>query len=969
VRIRPILSFTSLCLSRKRLLVLLSISLLLTSVSTFHTIVVRQSSLSSVVDYRCRSSFLPVAKKQNRQQLWIGQFGIQRQSTFQLFFDVAVSLAVANNDQSLQNDANSSQYQQIPESKLRFGSIPTPSLTPTSINPYATTNIQLPPWISRYYDSSTVQNDDEQFDINLDFSDNGIELGSWSSTNRGLRCVDKELQNFEFSLVEHYGLSPVDVKDIVDTMILSAANAASASISSPYIITSNRNELDVQRGLLLGLIDLLNLVLDNLSHETYSHTTILKPSKEILLATIIHYIECTSAQFQGTTTIIKEVLFRRQEISATINGGTQQQQNQKLPQSLDVHVSDNICEMVDFGLCLPSSVDTTQLGQRQMSAFSNDLSDTVVIETVADLQNTAQPVIVLNPSMDDGKASSYHDIVTNPIDDRLTNSSSLTEVQSIVANAARLKRAEILIQALSSERDGTDNNHLSVLSSNEAKQIRGLLLTSSDDWRALAIRCIACLFRLEGIVAEPDSSTMELYHLPGVNEYQTLGNRRTPEIVRTAREALRVYATLAAQLGLHRLKSKIENRAFQILYRRQYATVQQLYTSGTDQNEYLQTASTLLKQQIEQVLSQDSVLMSQVESIHVHARVKEPYSFWRKLLKTKRMKSNSQRKLLGSTDITSTIPCTAPISQDVTGNATSCVNDVAHASLDTTRTQYNQTFLSMSDVHDTVAVRVVLQARKWSPDESRDVTDTRDAILCYYVQRILMYAWPSTSDSRVKDYILHPKPNGYRSLHYTGEYQFVLSNQRMSFPFEIQIRSKHMHETAEFGGAKHWDYKLNYSAEDSLETVGADQNSNYRLHSDNIDDIYSSSLDEVRRKGSNVSIVMYNVSQQIKQQSYVDALNDFRQNIASHLVYIFTVTNKHNSLYDKESNLRRSGNQQGASLLSFPIHSTVQDVLLFVCRFSETNVTTSHYPTVLRNGRLADMSDKVHNGDILIIQP
>ncbi|MFN4355248.1 RelA/SpoT family protein [Parvibaculum sp.] len=70
---------------------------------------------------------------------------------------------------------------------------------------------------------------------------------------------------------------------------------------------------------------------------------------------------------------------------------------------------------------------------------------------------------------------------------------------------------------------------------------------------------------------------------------------------------------------------------------------------------------------------------------------------------------------------------------------------------------------------------------------------------CYRALGVLHTAWPMVP-GRFKDYISTQKANGYRSLHTT-----IIGPQKKRA--EVQVRTRKMHEVAEYGIAAHWLYK------------------------------------------------------------------------------------------------------------------------------------------------------------------
>ena len=70
---------------------------------------------------------------------------------------------------------------------------------------------------------------------------------------------------------------------------------------------------------------------------------------------------------------------------------------------------------------------------------------------------------------------------------------------------------------------------------------------------------------------------------------------------------------------------------------------------------------------------------------------------------------------------------------------------------------------------------------------------------CYHALGVIHDSYTPLQE-RIKDYIAQPKSNGYQSLHTT-----VFGPGRQLY--EVQIRTREMHQTAEYGIAAHWLYK------------------------------------------------------------------------------------------------------------------------------------------------------------------
>lgn len=97
--------------------------------------------------------------------------------------------------------------------------------------------------------------------------------------------------------------------------------------------------------------------------------------------------------------------------------------------------------------------------------------------------------------------------------------------------------------------------------------------------------------------------------------------------------------------------------------------------------------------------------------------------------------------------------------------------------------------LPFSEIFDILAVRIIFEPK----------TEDSENIDCFNIYLRLTQLYKSHPE-RFRDWIAHPKANGYKALHVT-----LMSKQGKWI--EVQIRSKEMNEVAEHGFAAHWKYK------------------------------------------------------------------------------------------------------------------------------------------------------------------
>lgn len=244
----------------------------------------------------------------------------------------------------------------------------------------------------------------------------------------------------------------------------------------------------------------------------------------------------------------------------------------------------------------------------------------------------------------------------------------------------------------------------------QAENFKKLLLTMSDDIRVILIKIADRLHNM-----------------------RTLGSLRPSKQYKIAGETLYIYAPLANRLGLHRIKTELENLSFKYEHPEIYAEIEKkLQATAAQRDEMFRAFTEPMRAQLDKMGLKYRIL----------ARVKSIYSIWSKMQ-------------------TKHVP--------------------------------------FEEIYDLLAVRIVFEPH----NQEEELNDCFDI----YVSISKIY---KPHPDRLRDWVSHPKANGYQALHVTlmgHDGQWI----------EVQIRSERMNDVAEQGFAAHWKYKEGGGSEDEGE--------------------------------------------------------------------------------------------------------------------------------------------------------
>lgn len=387
-------------------------------------------------------------------------------------------------------------------------------------------------------------------------------------------------------------------------------------------------------------------------------------------------------------------------------------------------------------------------------------------------------------------AGILHDV----IDDTTESLKSIEEqfgndVASLVSCVSKLSYINQLLR-----RHRQKNTDGSTLTSEEANNLRAMLLGMVDDPRVVLIKLSDRLHNMRTIYALP-----------------------IPKAEAVAQETLAVWCSLASRLGVWALKAELEDLCFAVLQPQVFQKIRSELTSmwnSTNKDKSMRRSSIrsdLLAstKEVHATSTHDLSSSKNQEEPNMEDLLQAVLPF--DLFLDRGRRSDFLNNLQSSSEaskkpkivddaavaLTSLAACEEELQQELL--ITTSYIPGMEVTLSSRLKSLYSIYCKMERKH--VGIRQVYDARAL-----RVIVGDKNGALhgpavrsCYSILDIVHRLW-TPIDGEFDDYIINPKGSGYQSLH-------TAVQASDSSPLEVQIRTQRMHEYAEYGLAAHWLYK------------------------------------------------------------------------------------------------------------------------------------------------------------------
>ncbi|MEO6063131.1 MAG: bifunctional (p)ppGpp synthetase/guanosine-3',5'-bis(diphosphate) 3'-pyrophosphohydrolase [Thermoflexales bacterium] len=277
---------------------------------------------------------------------------------------------------------------------------------------------------------------------------------------------------------------------------------------------------------------------------------------------------------------------------------------------------------------------------------------------------------------------------------------------------------------------------------------------------------------LVGVIKDPRVILIKL--ADRLHNMRTLEAQPPEKRKKTARETLEIYAPLANRLGMWEWKQELEDLGFRYAEPHAYDSIREMLAEDADArkaslNNYIQ-------------MLRDTLTRVGVGEVTLTGRTKQIFSIWRKMQSKDRsfdqiMDTRAIRVIIEDGSPRGPIPGAPPENPCLTGDCDDAPVEAIVQGLNNERQRETE-------------------AR---PAESARLREETAVFRCYQALGVVHQLWTQIP-REFDDYISRPKNNSYRSLHTavrTGDGKTL----------EVQIRTRAMHNHAEYGVAAHWLYK------------------------------------------------------------------------------------------------------------------------------------------------------------------